>query len=52
MRNQQVCFEFDPEDSFMTTETHRKADQSQKQKMNAYPKLLQWQIRARVKGVY
>lgn len=51
-RNPQACFEFDPGDSYMTLETHKKVKPGQEQKMEAYRKLLKWQIRARVKGVY
>ena len=52
MRNLQACFEFDPDDPYMTLETHKKVKSGHEQKMEAYRKLLQWQIRARVKGVY
>ena len=52
LRNPQACFEFDPDDPYMTLEIHKKVKPGHEQKMEAYRKLLQWQIRARVKGVY
>lgn len=51
-RNRKACFEFDPDNSFMTLDTHKKTEPAQEQKMQAYSKLLQWQIRARAKGTY
>ena len=52
MQNQKACLEFDPDESLMISDTHKKTEPVQKQKMQAYTKLLQWQIHARAKGTY